>query len=196
MTLKDLELKNIKLNLQPHFIFNALNSIRSLIFENQEKAREAVMQLSNILRNSLITEKEELVLLEKEMKIIEDYLALESVRYEERLNVKYNIDEKCLSTLVPPMMLQTLIENAIKHGISQSSIGGFINIDIFENINSKTIIKIENTGKFNPEENSDGTKFGLNASLIRLNYLFGKLASFSISNSLNNSVISILEIPN
>ena len=196
MSLKDLELKNIKLNLQPHFIFNALNSIRSLIFENQDKARQAVMQLSNILRNSLITEKEELVLLEKEMKIIEDYLALESIRYEERLKVIYNIDQKCLTTLVPPMMLQTLVENAIKHGISQSSNGGFINIDVFENINSKTIIKIENTGKFNPDENTDSTKFGLNASLIRLNYLFGKLASFSISNSMNNSVISVLEIPN
>ncbi len=196
MSLKDLELKNIKLNLQPHFIFNALNSIRSLIFENQDKAREAVMQLSNILRNSLITEKEELVMLEKEMKIIEDYLALEGIRYEERLKVIYKIDKKCLTTLVPPMMLQTLVENAIKHGISQSSNGGFINIDVFENINSKTIIKIENTGKFNPDENLDNTKFGLNASLIRLNYLFGKLASFSISNSMNNSVISVLEIPN
>ncbi len=196
MALKDLELKNIKLNLQPHFIFNALNSIRSLIFENQEKAREAVMQLSNILRNSLITEKEELVLLEKEMKIIEDYLALESIRYEERLSVKYTIDINCLSTLVPPMMLQTLVENAIKHGISQSSKGGFINIDVFENINSKTIIKIENTGVFNPEENTNSTNFGLSASLIRLNYLFGKLASFSISNSANNSVVSVLEIPN
>jgi two-component system, LytTR family, sensor kinase len=196
MSLKDLELKNIKLNLQPHFIFNALNSIRSLIFENQEKAREAVMQLSNILRNSLITEKEELVLLEKELKIIEDYLALEGIRYEERLKVKYTIDKNCLSTLVPPMMLQTLVENAIKHGISQSSNGGFINIDIFENINSKTIIKIENTGVFSPKENSESTNFGLNASLIRLNYLFGKLASFSVSNSGNDSVLMVLEIPN
>jgi two-component system, LytTR family, sensor kinase len=196
MTLKDLELKNIKLNLQPHFIFNALNSIRSLIFENQEKAREAVMQLSNILRNSLITEKEELVLLEREMKIIEDYLALEGIRYEERLKVKYTIDKNCLATLVPPMMLQTLVENAIKHGISQSSNGGFINIDVFDNVNSKTIIKIENTGVFNPEENAESTKFGLNASLIRLNYLFGKLASFSVANSGNNSVLTILEIPN
>jgi two-component system, LytTR family, sensor kinase len=196
MALKDLELKNIKLNLQPHFIFNALNSIRSLVFENQEKAREAVMQLSNILRNSLITEKEELVLLEKEMKIIEDYLALEGIRYEERLKVKYTIDKNCLSTLVPPMMLQTLVENAIKHGISQSSNGGFIHIDVFDNINSKTIIKIENTGVFSPNDNSDSTKFGLNASLIRLNYLFGKLASFSVSNSGNNSVLTILEIPN
>lgn len=196
MDLKDLELKNIKLNLQPHFIFNALNSIRSLIFENQEKAREAVMQLSNILRNSLLTEKEELVVLEKELKIIEDYLALESIRYEERLKVKYTIDNNCLMTLVPPMMLQTLVENAIKHGISQSSNGGFIAIDIFANNNSKTIIKIENTGNFCPEATTNSTKFGLNTSLIRLNYLFGKHATFTISNSNANSVISILELPN
>ncbi len=196
MAVKDLELKNIKLNLQPHFIFNALNSIRSLIFENQEKAREAVMQLSNILRNSLLTEKEELVLLEKEMNVIEDYLALESIRYEERLKVKYNINKNCLQTLVPPMMLQTLVENAIKHGISQSSNGGFISIDVTENTNSKTIIKIENTGVYYPEQGSKSIGFGLNASLIRLNYLFGKLASFSISNTNNNSVISVLEIPN
>jgi two-component system, LytTR family, sensor kinase len=196
MTMKDLEIKNLKLNLQPHFIFNALNSIRSLIFENQDKAREAVMQLSNILRNSLITQKDELVKLEQEIKIIEDYLALESIRYEERLKVTYTIDKKCLSTLIPPMMLQTLVENAIKHGISQSINGGFININVYKNNDSKTIVKIENTGFFNPKENAVNIKFGLNASLIRLNYLFGKLASFTIFNSNNNSVISILEIPN
>jgi two-component system, LytTR family, sensor kinase len=134
---KNLELNNIKLNLQPHFIFNALNSIRSLIIENQTKAREAVMQLSNILRNCLISEKAELVPLQSELNLVKDYLSLETIRYEERLHVNYNINPECLQSLLPPMLLQTLVENAIKHGIAVSANGGFITITIDVSISVK-----------------------------------------------------------
>jgi two-component system, LytTR family, sensor kinase len=195
-TVKDLELKNIKSNLQPHFIFNALNSIRSLITENQEKARDAVMQLSNILRNSLISDKAELVKLEKELSIVKDYLNLESIRYEERLVVNYTIDKNCLQSLVPPLLLQTLVENAIKHGVGVSPNGGFINFDISDFNNTKTIIKIENTGDYNPKSNKNKEGgFGLESSIKRLFYLFGNYASLTISNSTKNSVITLLEIP-
>ncbi len=194
MTMKDLELKNIKSNLQPHFIFNALNSIRSLITENQEKARDAVMQLSNILRNSLISDKAELVKLEKELSIVKDYLNLESIRYEERLVVNYTIDKNCLQSLVPPLLLQTLVENAIKHGVGVSPDGGFINFNVSDFNNTKTIIKIENTGDYNLKNNIEGG-FGLESSIKRLFYLFGNYASLTISNSTKNSVITILEIP-
>jgi two-component system, LytTR family, sensor kinase len=126
----NLELTNIKLNLQPHFIFNALSGIRSLILENQQKAREAAMQLSNILRNSLISDKAELVTLQSEFDLVKDYLSLESIRYEERLYIRYDVDPDCMQSLIPPMLLQTLIENAIKHGIALSIDCGIIVLTI------------------------------------------------------------------
>ncbi len=194
--LKDLELKNIKSNLQPHFIFNALSSIRSLIIENQDKAREAVSQLSNILRNSLISEKAELVELKKEIHIVQDYLSLEGIRYEERLQVTYHINKDCLQSLIPPMLLQTLVENAIKHGIAMSPSGGTIDISINAKKDIKTVIIIENTGIYerNVIPNKEGG-FGIDASIKRLYYLYGNLASLSISNTNTNTVITVLEIP-
>jgi two-component system, LytTR family, sensor kinase len=192
---KNLELTNIKLNLQPHFIFNALNSIRSLIIENQGKAREAVMQLSNILRNSLISDKAELVTLQSEFDLVKDYLSLENVRYEERLKITYQITETCLQSLIPPMLLQTLVENAIKHGIAVSPIGGKIILQISECNTDQVIITIENTGQYLSETSTKNNGFGLEASLKRLQYLFGKQASLTIKNTMNNTVIVHLQIP-
>jgi two-component system, LytTR family, sensor kinase len=194
-TLKDLELKSIKANLQPHFIFNALNSIRSLIMENQDKARDAVMQLSNILRNSLVSDKAELVNLEKELNIVKDYLALEKVRYEERLTIKYTIDQTALQSLIPTLLLQTLVENAIKHGIAASPAGGLINFVIFSSLNFKTVIQIENTGIYQPNSNLKEGGFGMTASLKRLFYLYGNNATLKIVNTENNLVLTTLEIP-
>lgn len=193
--LKDLELKNIKASLQPHFIFNSLNTIRSLIIENQEKARDAVMQLSNILRNSLISDKAELVKLETELNLVKDYLSLETMRFEERLVVTYKIESTCLQSLIPPLLLQTLVENAIKHGVAASSSGGFIDITIYDDNNIKTIIKIENTGRYLPNRANREGGFGLDASKKRLFYLYGNYASLTVSNYDINSVITILQIP-
>jgi two-component system, LytTR family, sensor kinase len=123
---KELELKTIKSHINPHFIFNALNSIRALIDENPERARKAITELSNILRSSMQTEKQETVSFEKELNIVKDYLALEHIRFEDRLQVKYFIDEDTLDQPIPPMMLQTLVENAIKHGISKQLSGGTV----------------------------------------------------------------------
>ena len=126
---KELELKTIKAHINPHFIFNSLNSIRALVDENPQRARNAVTELSNILRSSMQTEQLETVPLERELGIIKDYLALENMRFEDRLKVEYDIDEDTLNQPVPPMMLQTLVENAIKHGISKQINGGLAAIE-------------------------------------------------------------------
>ncbi|HET9430075.1 MAG TPA: histidine kinase, partial [Chitinophagaceae bacterium] len=125
---RDLELKTIKAHINPHFIFNSLNSIRALVDENPKRARAAVTELSNILRSSMQTDKLERVSFEKELSIVKDYLALENMRFEDRLKIEYEIDEDTLDQPVPPMMLQTLVENAIKHGISKQITGGIIRI--------------------------------------------------------------------
>ncbi|MCY7292876.1 MAG: histidine kinase, partial [Ferruginibacter sp.] len=99
---KSLELKTIKSHINPHFIFNALNSIRALVDENPERARTAITELSNILRSSLRAEKEETVPLQQELDIVQDYLALEQMRFEERLKIEMDIDPDTLMQPIPP----------------------------------------------------------------------------------------------
>jgi two-component system, LytTR family, sensor kinase len=182
---KELELKTIKSHINPHFIFNALNSIRALIDENPGRARTAITELSNILRSSMQTEKQETVSFEKELDIVKDYLALEYIRFEDRLKVEYEIDEDTLDQPIPPMMLQTLVENAIKHGVSKQVNGGIVKIiSNFKEEYHELVIK--NTGHLNGFLNGDG--FGLASTRNRLQLLFGEKANFDIV-ELNGSIV-------
>jgi two-component system LytT family sensor kinase len=189
---KELELKTIKAHINPHFIFNALNSIRALIDENPTRARKAVTELSNILRSSMQAEKLETVTFEKELNIVKDYLALEYIRFEERLQVEYEIDEDTLDQPIPPMMLQTLVENAIKHGISRQVDGGKVKIvsDFTENYHELVIV---NTGALNGSRDVDG--FGLASTKNRLQILFGAKANFDIREIDGNNVQARVLIP-
>jgi len=189
---KELELKTIKSHINPHFIFNALNSIRALVDENPERARQAITELSNILRSSMQAEKVETAPLEKELNIVRDYLALEHIRFEDRLQVEYEIDEDTLCQPVPPMMLQTLVENAIKHGISKRVDGGVIKIiSDFVDDNHKLIV--QNTGHLNGNFNPDG--FGLSSTENRLALLYGGKAHFEIKNKDKNLVEATVTMP-
>src|SRR3954468_22947493 len=175
---KELELKTIKSHINPHFIFNALNSIRALIDENPMRARNAITELSNILRSSMAADKSETVSFEKELNIVKDYLALENMRFEDRLKVEYEIDEDTLDQQVPPMMLQTLVENAIKHGISKQLHGGVVKIfSDFKNSHHELIV--QNTGYLNGALNGH-LGFGLSSTQNRLHLLYGDKANFEI----------------
>lgn len=174
---KELELQTIKAHINPHFIFNSLNSIRALVDENPTRARAAVTELSNILRSSMQSDKMETVAFEKELGIVKDYLALENMRFEDRLKIEYDVDEDTLDQPVPPMMLQTLVENAIKHGISKQVKGGVVKVisDFKENYHQ---LIVQNTGFLNGYQNSEG--FGLSSTTNRLNLLYGDKAKFEI----------------
>lgn len=174
---KELELKTIKAHINPHFIFNALNSIKALIDENPDRARTAIVELSNILRSSLKEEKGETVALSNELKIVKDYLALEHMRFEDRLQIEYDVDEDTLEQQVPPMMLQTLVENAIKHGISKQVRGGIVRI-ISDMKDNHHLLVVQNTGHLNGGANKEG--FGLSSTQDRLKLLFGDQARFSL----------------
>ena len=189
---KELELKTIKSHINPHFIFNALNSIRALVDENPVRARTAITELSNILRSSMQAEKLETVTFEKELNIVKDYLALEHIRFEDRLQIEYEIDEDTLDQPIPPMMLQTLVENAIKHGISRQVGGGKVKIvsDFKDNFHELMIL---NTGHLNGTRNNDG--FGLASTKNRLQILFGQRANFDIRETANNLVEARVLIP-
>ena len=189
---KELELKTIKSHINPHFIFNALNSIRALIDENPSRARTAITELSNILRSSMQTEKQETVTFEKELNIVRDYLALEHIRFEDRLRVEYDIDEDTLDQPIPPMMLQTLVENAIKHGISKHVNGGMVKI-ISDFRDEYHELVIRNTGFLNGSTNADG--FGLASTRNRLQLLFGEKANFNIREINGDTVEATVLIP-
>ena len=191
---KDFELKTLKSQLNPHFMFNALNSIRALIEEDPGSAKIAVTKLSNILRYSLKIERTETVSLEDEMKTVKDYLSLESIRFEERLKYEIKIDPKSLKIEIPPMMIQTLVENGIKHGISSRPEGG--EICICSKIeNSALHIEIRNNGKIEDDALKISKGFGINNTKHRLNLLYGEEASFKIHNSGPNEVTTELIIP-
>ncbi len=189
---KELQLKTIKAHINPHFIFNALNSIRALVDENPERARTAITELSNILRSSMQAEKMETTTLEKELSIVKDYLELEQIRFEDRLRIAYEIDEDTLDQQVPPMMLQTLVENAIKHGISKQVNGGFIKVTS-DFINNHHELIVENTGHLNNTKNLEG--FGIASTINRLKLLYGNDADFEIKNLNSNMVKAKVTLP-
>ncbi|MBY0537306.1 MAG: histidine kinase [Chitinophagaceae bacterium] len=189
---KELELKTIKSHINPHFIFNALNSIRALIDENPGRARDAITELSNILRSSMQAEKLETVPFERELNIVKDYLALEYIRFEDRLKVEYQIDEDTLDSPVPPMMLQTLVENAIKHGIGKEVKGGLIRIISDYNGRFHELI-VQNPGILSDEIKGEG--FGLSSTRNRLQLLFGTNSEFQITQESKNMVQVKVMIP-
>jgi two-component sensor histidine kinase len=191
-TVKELELKTIKSHINPHFIFNSLNSIRALVDENPERARKAITELSNILRSSMHAEKSETVTLQRELNIVEDYLALEHMRFEERLQVEMDIDPDTLGQPVPPMMLQTLVENSIKHGISKLVDGGKVRI-VADFKDDHLELLVQNTGQLTPNINGDG--FGIKSTQDRLNLMYQGKATFAIRNMNDNMVESKVTMP-
>lgn len=188
---KELELKTIKSHINPHFIFNALNSIRALVDEDPLKARSAITNLSNILRSSMQAEKLETVPLERELNIVKDYLALEMIRFEDRLKIEFSINDNTLNQPVPPMMLQTLVENAIKHGIAREVNGGVVKLSsALQNGHHELVVK--NSGVLNANSDADG--FGLSSTRNRLYLLFGEKAAFNISQD-GAFVVAKVKIP-
>jgi len=199
--IKELELKTIKAHINPHFIFNSLNSIRALVDENPRRAREAVTELSNILRSSMSTEKMETVNFEKELDIVKDYLALENMRFEDRLKIVYQIDEDTLDQPVPPMMLQTLVENAIKHGISKQIQGGVVKI-ISDFKGDFHEMAVQNTGTLNGYLNNEDHPdhfsergFGISGTTSRLSLIYGDKASFEIKQMTPSMVEAKVKLP-
>ena len=191
---KDFELKTLKSQLNPHFMFNALNSIRALIGVDPKIAQTAVTKLSNILRYSLTMERIETVPLDKEMQTVSDYLELETIRFEERLKYKIDLAPESLKVEIPPMMIQTLVENGIKHGISKRTEGGEIDIKS-EVQDSLLTIKIKNNGQISSEALQKSKGFGISNTKHRLLLLYGEQASFSIINKTENEVLAEIVIP-
>ncbi|MBI2518674.1 MAG: histidine kinase [Opitutae bacterium] len=185
--LREAELRALKSQVNPHFLFNSLNSLRALIDEDAPRARESVTRLANMLRYSLQSGQLATVPFEDELRIVEDYLALEQIRHESRLTVRWQISELARPLAVPPMLLQTLVENAVKYGISSRREGGELVISAHYDAPAAAQpgalhIRVTNPGDLNaPATQSaaragSSTGVGLRNASERLKLLFGDQA--------------------
>jgi len=186
-----LELEALKARINPHFMFNALNNLRALINEDTERARELVTRLSNTLRYALYHSQQQRVSLAEELAVIDDYLAVEAVHYEERLRVHRSIEPAALEAQLPPMLLQLLIENAIKHGIARTPGGGELSLRAGMEA-GRLRMEVGNPGKLDLSRPGPG---------VGLSYLRTNLAQhwpnarFALESDAGDRVLARLELP-
>ena len=190
------ELRLLKSQLNPHFLFNSLNSVRALIADDPVCAQKAVTQLARTLRYALTAGREELVTLARELEIVEDYLALESLRFGERLRIERDLAPEAMGVRVPVMLLQTVVENAIKHGIAELPAGG--DLRIVAALRGGTLhIDVENTRPERPASifRSEGEGIGLDNAAERLRLLFGARANLDLDLSRVEVAVARIRIP-
>ena len=190
-TLKESQLNALKGQINPHFMFNSLNNIRGLILENPEKARELITQLSEMLRYSLTKNDVNAISIEEELEIVENYISISKIQLEERLQFQKEIQTNTLKMQIPPMIIQLLIENGVKHGIANLKNGGIIKL-IIKTLNDNLIIEVINSGKLTFTE--DTTQMGLKNIKERIALLYGKKATFSLE-QFDENVIAKINLP-
>ncbi len=194
--LKDAELINLRSQLNPHFLFNSLNSIHSMALTQNENTSDAVLLLSDLMRYTLNYEKKDLVTVEEEMETVMKYITLEQIRFGRRLRFSKEIDAATLEIKIPPIIIQTLTENAIKHAISQNTEGGDIHIKTYKR-EGFLFIEIRNTGQLKAHTNQDGKSIGIGVDNTkkRLKMIFGEESCLKLENASNEEVLAILKIP-
>lgn len=191
--LQTAELRVLKSQLNPHFLFNSLNSVRALIADDPAAAQRAVTQLARTLRYTLRSGQEELVSLERELEIVEDYLELESLRLGERLRIERQVSVPADRTRIPVMLLQTVVENAIKHGIAELPEGGVLGIRA-ELRDNTLIIEVRNPRPV-ASIASENEGVGLRNAAERLNLLFGSGAGLQLDLSSPALAVARILIP-
>jgi len=186
------QLQGLRSQLNPHFLFNALNSVRELTNEDPHRADVMLTQLSDLLRYALRANQHDLVALADEMKGVDRYLAVEAVRFEERLRIHWDIAAAALPARVPPLVLQTLVENAVKHGVARRPDGDDVTISAHAR-NGSVVIDVTNAGPLSPAGAAAG--LGLRNARERLRLLFGDRAQLAVTDDPNGRVRARLTVP-
>ena len=188
---KDAQLNNLSAQLNPHFFFNSINNIKALVIEDPMAARRAIDLLAELLRTSLYRSNLLLIPLKEEMGLVRDYLELEKLRLEERLQQCIEVDEHLGDNLIPRLSIQTLVENAIKHGINKQIDGGLIKVKVMQ-LREGIEITVRNPGKLDRAKSMEGV--GLKNLKERINLQFKEKGKFYIEQK-NGEVLSTLIIP-
>jgi sensor histidine kinase YesM len=195
---KDVQLKMLRYQINPHFLFNVLNSIYTLIDENTEKARKLVIDMSEYYRYTL-NKQQQTIPIEKEVESITKYLEIQKTRFEEDFQYEISVDEAVKSVLIPSFLIHLLIENAVKYGTMTEKNKLIIQLSV-RSFSDMLSIKVSNTGKLlnstpSSEKNNNGTGNGIENLKYRLSLYYNEDYSFSLKEE-NGWVIADIEINN
>ncbi len=191
------QLQTMKAQLQPHFLFNTLNTISVLTTEDPEKANRMILLLSDLLRQTLEISQADEVTLKHELDLLRAYLEIQRMRFRRRLVVSYDVDAELLGANVPHFSLQPLVENAIRHGIAKQRSGGRINISAHR-MNGSLVLQVQDNGPGLSVEHMrqrNGTGIGLANTRQRLSCMYGSLSSVAIQPCEPKGTLATIVIP-
>ena len=187
------QLQALKMQIHPHFLFNTLNSIAALLHKDIEAADRMIARLGDFLRLTLKKSDDQLVDFDQELQFLKCYLDIEHIRFQDRLTVEMDIDPNALTATVPNLILQPIVENAVRHGVATQTVHGHIAIRAHR-ANGRLIIKVEDNGP-GLKTDAKGSGIGLGNTLARLEQFYGNDFSFQIANSAERGVIVTLDVP-
>ena len=191
--LAEARLSALRMQLNPHFLFNSLNAITVLVRDqNTRDASRMLELLSAVLRQVLQSEKRQEITLDEELRFIEKYLAIEQVRFSDRLEVRWSIDPKARNALVPEFILQPLVENAVRHGVSKRSEAGLIEI-VAADSNGHLLLSVRDNGPGYIAGSESGV--GLANTRARLETLFGVAAQLDVEGADGRGTVAMVRFP-
>ncbi|MBN2717366.1 MAG: histidine kinase [Deltaproteobacteria bacterium] len=187
---REAELRALRAQVNPHFLFNSLNSVAALVSISSERAREMVLLLSDFFRSTLAFGKQETVTLGEELMLVDKYLQIEAVRFGDRMEIESRIDKSCDGLVLPPLLLQPLYENAVKHGVSAS----------VDTVTIKTVVERVETGVriiISNEFDEDaaprrGTHTGLSTTRERVKRFFRDRGTISVTRDSGRFTVSLI----
>lgn len=174
------QLQALQAKINPHFLYNALNSIASLIHEDADKAEDMTLKLSKLFRYSINTMEENFSTIKEEIEILNTYIAIEKIRFGDRISFKIEMPTELLNKQIPRFLLQPLVENALKHGLKDSIEGGELKVKI-DQIANRIVVLIFDNGIPFPEELTAG--YGLQSTFDKLQLLYKENSDIQINNT-------------
>ena len=193
--LSQAQLQNLQMQLEPHFLFNTLNSISSLVdLRRNREASEAIAHLNTILRTALERGAPAKVPFHEELKGIESYLAIQKMRFADRLEVRFETTPEAMDGMVPCFLLQPIVENAIRHGIAPMKRGGLLEASA-RRVDDRLQLSIRDNGDTLPKAGSKGYGIGLSNTRERLSLFYPNLHKFQASKRASGGYEVFIEIP-
>jgi hypothetical protein len=189
------QIRALEMQLRPHFLFNTLHTIASLVrAERNPVAVRMIAGLSDLLRASLRTDGPAEIPLRDELALVERYLAIEQIRFQERLETRVSAEPDALDALVPALILQPLVENAIRHGIERRAAPGRIDVEVRRR-NGTLILRVQDASSGTPGGARDGAGIGLSNTQARLRHLYGERQRFELTGTADGGAVALVELP-
>jgi LytS/YehU family sensor histidine kinase len=189
------QLQALKMQIHPHFLFNTLNSIAALLHKDVEAADKMIARLGDFLRLTLKRSDTQTVDFGQELEFLKCYLNIEHIRFQDRLTIEMEIEPETLDIMVPNLILQPIVENAVRHGVARQTLPGHITIRALKK-SDRLIMQVEDNGPgLKMNANGDFSGIGLNNTRARLKQFYGADYDFQIANSKTSGVIVTIEIP-